>query len=295
MDYVRELALYKKLEGSGLAPEMTAQWDGNIEHEYIEGIPFDQVLETAKDDSQRFKFCSAKFFEWYKAYRDITNISIGDIDFTDFIVKDDRLICIDFEQCRPGFAEDDIARLAAIIALLPGGYTPVSLHNAMIFVDEAARAIKPDFERLYDSMKRALEECCSANSLQAMPQADEYLATAVCCDYNDISYVNKTDAMIEALSNNTKLWTMFRNSQKNVPVKFLRYMLGSEKKDCQAIYLTEHQSLILLPLLVKTADMLAILKLSQSSGLNLRDVLVLKTKSRGIPAESMLGYEEGIL
>lgn len=295
MDYVRELSIYEKLAGTGLAPEMTAHWDGNIEHEYIEGIPFDEIMRVAKSDEQRFKFCADKFFEWYKQYREITNISMGDIDFDDFIVKDEKLICIDFEQCCPGYAEDDIAKLAAQVAILPSGYTPEGLRNAIIFVGESYSVLELVQERLYLSIKESLEKLCKEKGITNMPAADEYIATAVTCDYSRINPSAKIDGMIEALSKNKKLWTLFQDVNKKIPRKFLRYMMGADKEGYQAIYLTEHQSLVVLPLLVRTEDMLSILQLAKQSDLNLRDILILKAKSRGITAESMIGYEPGIL
>ncbi|MBR3396132.1 MAG: hypothetical protein IKG76_10170, partial [Firmicutes bacterium] len=132
--FVREQGIYEKLKGSGLVPTMLSAQDGTIETQYEEGTNFYEFFLAAGNDPAKQAACFELFFSWYRRYRELTNISIGETDFRDFIVQGDSLMCLDLEHCRPGSAEEDVARLACMLALYPKGYTGAGLDSAKLFI-----------------------------------------------------------------------------------------------------------------------------------------------------------------
>ncbi len=293
MDYVREVALYEKLRGTGLCPELTAKWDDNIEIEYIEGRNLAELMTEVREDRAKFRYCCGRFFDWYKEYRRITNLSIGEIDFTDFIVRGDDLLCYDFEHCRPGYAEDDVARLTAEIALLPDGYTALGLQNASTFIATAETRVTLISEKLYESLKIALAETAKKHGFPEMSAIDEYFASSVCCDYKEVPDGAGAQDIARMLEDCTHMWTLFINKDKPVAEKYIRYILSADKTDADAVFLTEHNSMIELPLVVRTTPAVTIMSLATGTNMNLRDVLILKMKCNGVPVENMNGYAPG--
>ena len=54
IDFVRESSIYEKIKGKGLAPEVTGLWDGSIEHEFIAGESFNNVINRAMSNPLEF-------------------------------------------------------------------------------------------------------------------------------------------------------------------------------------------------------------------------------------------------
>ena len=111
MDYVKELSIYKKLEASNLAPKLLDTMPDSIEHEYIEGISLEDALKHHLDDPEKLREFFELFTTWYSSYRDTVKLTLGEADFSKFILSDTKVTYIDFEHCKPGYAEEDIAAL----------------------------------------------------------------------------------------------------------------------------------------------------------------------------------------
>ena len=175
--FVREQGIYEKLRGSGLVPTMLSAQDGTIETQYEEGQNFYEFFLSAGDDPARQAACFEMFFSWYRRYRELTNISIGETDFRDFIVQGDSLMCLDLEHCRPGSAEEDVARQACILALNPEGYTAANLGRARLFVCVGASFLDWQPETLAKAVPAAANEVEDALQLKHHPGMALYLAS----------------------------------------------------------------------------------------------------------------------
>ncbi len=180
--FITESRIYQKLRGSGLAAEMTDSWDGVIELERLEGENFREVAYGLRRSPDKLRPYFDMFFDWYVRYREITSISIGDMDFGDFILTEEGLKAIDFEHCRAGgFAGQDVSRLAASICLYPDGYTSAGLESAKQFLASANAHIAMDSRKLYKAVMASLADFCSQRGIASMPEADEYVATFASC------------------------------------------------------------------------------------------------------------------
>lgn len=173
INFVKEQGVYEKLKGTGLAPELIAAHDGVIELRFVEGENFLEYFMSIKNNLAEQAKCFEMFFNWYKQYRKVTNIALGEIDFDDFIIDGDRLICLDFEHCKPGSAEEDIARFASLLAIYPKGYTAAGLESAKLFICIGAEMMswQPDLLAKYVPIcAKAVEEQLSLRSRPAMAE-----------------------------------------------------------------------------------------------------------------------------
>ena len=176
MGFVREQRIYEKLKGTGLVPTMLLAQDGVIETQYEEGQSFYDVFQAAGADPEKQAACFELFFSWYRKYREETNISIGTTNFRDFIVQGDRLLCLDLEHCCPGSAEDDVARLACEIAMVPKGYTAAGLESAKLFVCVGANFLNWQPETLSKAVPPAAYDVEEQYGLKHHPGMALYLA-----------------------------------------------------------------------------------------------------------------------
>lgn len=174
--FVREQGIYEKLKGSGLVPTMLSAQDGTIETQYEEGTNFYELFLAAGGDPEKQAACFELFFSWYRRYRELTNISIGETDFRDFIVQGDSLMCLDLEHCRPGSAEEDIARLACMLALYPKGYTGAGLDSAKLFVCVGSSFLDWHPETLAKAVPAAADNVEEQLGLRKHPGMALYLA-----------------------------------------------------------------------------------------------------------------------
>ncbi len=177
--FVREQGIYEKLRGTGLAPELISAQDGTIETQYEEGQNFYEYFLSAGADPAKQAACFELFFDWYRRYRDAAKISLGEIDFADFILQDGKLLCLDFEHCCPGSAEEDIANEACLLAMYPGGYTLAGLESAKLFVCVGASFLTWNPEALAKAIPAAAARVEERYQLKKHPGMAMYLASYV--------------------------------------------------------------------------------------------------------------------
>ncbi len=174
--FVREQGIYEKLKGSGLVPTMLSAQDGVIETQYEDGEDFYARFLAAGADPAKQAACFELFFDWYRRYREITSISIGNTDFQDFILRDGKLVCLDLEHCKPGSAEEDVAMLACKLALYPKGYTAAGIESAKLFVCVGSSFLSWQPEILEKAVPAAAEKLEERYGLKKHPGMARYLA-----------------------------------------------------------------------------------------------------------------------
>lgn len=289
IDFVRESSIYEKLKGKGLAPEIIGKWDGTLGHAYIKGECFNDVIHRAMKDPMEFIEYSNIFFKWYRSFRDVLHISLGDMDFTDFILTEEKqLYCVDFEHCKPGYAEDDVAMLAANICLMGNEYTRYGIEDAKIFVKSAWEQIEMSSKRLNESLQRALELVCEEKQIRPVRSANEYLATFVCCAFVHAPKRRIVlSKMIESLCQSNQAWTLFAEDITGENEQSIRYLMSVPKKDYNVIFLTEDGNAKLFPLLLKTEDAIPILTVASENEMSLTDAILSKFNYKPVAIESM--------
>ena len=160
LDFVTESRIYSKLEGTGLCPPLIYRGEDTIEHEYAEGpLLFDELIR-AVEDAEKLQHLFAVFIGWYGEFRRIAGCSLEHIDFRDFVLQGDRLVCVDFEACKPDFIESDLVKLTAQMYLVPKPFSREAEKVCRLFVRQAAQrfSLAPD---LFSSrMRTELARIC---------------------------------------------------------------------------------------------------------------------------------------
>ena len=152
IDYSRESNVYEKLKGTGLVAEITAQYDGFIERVFVEGPGFAELFEKYTRDLPKLAGLYEELCRWYNAYRDATNLILGEAAPEKFILSKDGFVYVDFENVRPGFAEQDIAALVRWMLSKDGGREAAKL---FVCVCTNKMELRPD--RLEKSLRGELE------------------------------------------------------------------------------------------------------------------------------------------
>lgn len=156
IDFLKEEGLYKKLKGSGLAPELIDSHDGYLEHEYVEGDSFLELLKMADGNYEELGRLFSLFFAWYEKYRELTKLTLGQVRFEKFLVIGDRLCNLDFGHTKPGYMEDDFARLIAQVFFKNNGDIQTKYDSIRFFVYTAAKCIEYNPDLLYDRVKKEI-------------------------------------------------------------------------------------------------------------------------------------------
>ncbi len=175
--FIKENDIYKKLKGTGLSPELLDSWDGRLEHAYVQGTPADDLILSLADKPGKL----ASFFEemssWYKTYRGKTNLNLGRPVLEKFIKTETGLIYINFAHCRPGYMEEDLARLAAEMLMMPQPYSKFGLQCAKLFLCIAGNYLDINRGHLYSFIKSETESFCRVRGLSFDPVKTESFAT----------------------------------------------------------------------------------------------------------------------
>ena len=157
MDFLMEEKLYKLLDGTGLAPKFIDSRDGFLEHEYVTGDNFIELLARSEDDYEKLAALFEKFYDWYKKYREITNMTLGQVRFEKFLLTDNGLVNLEFENCKPGFMEEDLAKLSAQMCMVPEPLSAVGVDMARFFICVGAQNIEYNPGKLAQLFPKALK------------------------------------------------------------------------------------------------------------------------------------------
>ncbi len=181
LNYLKESSIYEKLKGSGLAPLVLFEGEDSIEHEYVEGTSLQDMLSGSTQDPAALARCFKLFFDWYAAFRQKTQTSLGRIDFSKFIYDGKKLVCVDFEHCRAAYMEWDIAFLAAGICLKPEPYSFRAIEICRLFISVGAGVLEWEPERLARCLEAELRSQCDELGIRRDEEAERYILSALCC------------------------------------------------------------------------------------------------------------------
>lgn len=179
-DYLNENKAYELLRGTDLAPELLYSFDGCIERSLVEGPTLkDLVLDPAADAPELLRLFGL-FCDWYNAFRNKTGLTLGRVRFERFVLSSGRLVCTDFDDCRTGFAEQDLASAAAQLCLSPRPFCAQGMSAARLFMLCASERIKYDPEVLYQRFVPVIKAECRTAGVQYDETEGEFLSV-VCC------------------------------------------------------------------------------------------------------------------
>jgi len=182
MDFLMEEKLYKMLNGTGLAPGLIDSRDGYLEHEYVDGENYLELLAEAEGNYEALAALFEKFYAWYEQYRDATYLSLGQVRFEKFIMTDKGLINLEFENCKPGYLEEDLAKLAAQMCMVPEPFSQKGVEMARFFICVGAQNLEYKPDKLAYYIPRAIKAECQERGVAYNAKIVESIKTALTSD-----------------------------------------------------------------------------------------------------------------
>lgn len=131
-----EASLMKVISMTGYAPEVVEYKDNYIIAKYIEGENFADKYKTAMmtDDERMLENLASRLCIFLQMFYTLNEgYILGKIDFSDFILVEDRCCCVSFSEAEKGLPFQDVAGVVAYAMCNAVG----SPYNAYPFVKKA--------------------------------------------------------------------------------------------------------------------------------------------------------------
>ena len=157
-DYLNENKAYELLRGTGLAPQLLYSYDGCIERSLVEGPLLSDLIRDPAADAPELLRLFGLFCDWYNAFRGKTGLTLGKVRFESFVLSSGKLVCTDFDDCRTGFVEKDLASAVSQLCLVPQPFRAQGMSAAKLFMLSASEKIKYDPEALSRRRQRRYPE-----------------------------------------------------------------------------------------------------------------------------------------
>ena len=155
-----ERNVYQMLDGTGLTPALIEANESRIVTEYLDGPLLFDEMEKALDDPDRQSELFDLFFHWSDMFYRRTGLILGDSNFRNFILANDRLFGLDFETSRPGCPAEDIAWQAAMLASLRPAFSPERIRTTRRFLARAPESIYGDPQEILSFLPEAFRVIC---------------------------------------------------------------------------------------------------------------------------------------
>ena len=178
LNYVTENSIYEKLGSSGLAPELIYSGQDSIEHVFVEGPLLFDILVKSVEDEEAMKEAFGAFFKWYRKFLDITGQTLGNIDFRKFVLGPSGLVCLDFEHCKVGYVESDLAKLISQMYLVPRPFAEEAKAVCLLFISCAMESFNLNAATLSAEIKKELARVCKLLKIFYDPKASDELCKA---------------------------------------------------------------------------------------------------------------------
>ena len=157
----KEIEILKHLNEYGvMSPEIYYNTSNLVVMKYIHGEALlDRLLIPDKKNMTELKQTIEKLIYWFISYyRAMTvwnkNLYIkSDVNLTNFIICDDIIFGLDFENCRPGIVEEDIGRLCTNILMCnPNNFT---FNHDLLYkiIKMTSQEVRIDTERVIREIK----------------------------------------------------------------------------------------------------------------------------------------------
>lgn len=165
--FQRENDMIDLLQDSGLLMPRRLNYDWEdltITYSYVDGEPVVELIEDA--DQGKVMAIFTKICHWLVRFYSITRQNtgvqyiLGDIHLRNFIYQQagDQLYGLDFEECRPGRMESDVARLWVFILNYQPPFTERKKVLATLVKETLFAALPLDEELFQQETERETEE-----------------------------------------------------------------------------------------------------------------------------------------
>lgn len=162
-NYIREKEVLSILKKAGInVPSIIKAEENYLYLEDLGEVNFlewyeEQEKNNALDISMVYNLCSwfkdfySAVFEFYKK-----QFILYDVNFKNFIICDNKVYGIDFEQVRPGHIEEDAGRLSAFALTYNPSMTEWKMNFRNIFIDILSNELNIEKEKIISEENKEL-------------------------------------------------------------------------------------------------------------------------------------------
>lgn len=122
-DAEKEMQIAKQVALTGYAPKVIDYQDDLVLYEYIEGENFCDVFRqaTMTDDVEAMELLATRLSIFLQIIYSFTDKVMKDIDFSNYVVKDGRVVGVDFSKVDEGMPYEDVASAIAFALMNSAG------------------------------------------------------------------------------------------------------------------------------------------------------------------------------
>lgn len=154
-----ECKILERLKHTGYCPQNIDSGERHLLNEYIEGEDLKSVYMDAlyNGDAKQIELLANRLCIFMQMFHFISGgLIMGDMDFADFILNDDRIYAVDFEECREGIPYEDIAGAIAYAVC----YSIADLDLSSIFVEKVLNDFHIKMIDIVNYMRENMQAYC---------------------------------------------------------------------------------------------------------------------------------------
>ena len=158
-DAERELQIAKQVAMTGYAPRVIDSWDNFVMYEYIDGENFCEVFRraTMTDDVETMELLATRLSIFLQIIYSFTDKAVKVVDFNNYVVKDGRVIGVDFLRMDEGMPYEDVAGAIAFALMNSAG----QYYDSYRFIQKLLECFKLEMMDVINEVKARLKERAS--------------------------------------------------------------------------------------------------------------------------------------
>ena len=158
-DAEKELKIAKQVALTGYAPKVIDCQDSLVLYEYIEGENFCDVfrLATMTDDVETMELLATRLSIFLQIIYSFTDKVMKEIDFNNYVVKDGRVVGVDFSKVDEGMPYEDVASAIAFALMNSAG----QYYDCYPFVYKLLSCFKLEMMDVINEVKARLKQRAS--------------------------------------------------------------------------------------------------------------------------------------
>ena len=155
----KEMQIATRVAMTGYAPKVIDHQDNMVLYEYIEGDNFCEEFKkaTMTDDAETMELLATRLSIFLQIIYSFTDQAIKEVDFNNFIVKDGRVVGVDFAKVDEGMPYEDVASAIAFALVNSAG----QYYDCYPFVFKLLSCFKLDMMDVINEVKARLKQLAS--------------------------------------------------------------------------------------------------------------------------------------
>ncbi|MDE6472280.1 MAG: hypothetical protein K2L52_04565 [Clostridia bacterium] len=158
-DAEKEMQIANQVALTGYAPKVLDHQDNLVMYEYIEGENFCEAfrLATMTDDVETMELLATRLSIFLQIIYSFTEKAIKEVDFNNYVVKDGRVVGVDFLKVDEGMPYEDVASAIAFALMNSAG----QYYDSYYFVYRLLACFKLDMMDVINEVKARLKRRAS--------------------------------------------------------------------------------------------------------------------------------------